>query len=89
MSIFFLVVALMVAVILLSRLTWWSRWGERRSVEHHEQAMRRALMQLEHLGDLYQSEIWTLMRENFEQCQSSVDNLDLIRRSGILLCLTM
>ncbi|HWC37040.1 MAG TPA: hypothetical protein VG476_00860, partial [Acidimicrobiales bacterium] len=39
MSIFFLVVALLVAAILLSRLTWWPAWGERRSVKHHEQAM--------------------------------------------------
>src|SRR5438067_1662569 len=39
MSIFFLVIALLVVAILLSRFTSWSKWGERRSVEHHEQAM--------------------------------------------------
>ncbi len=39
MSIFFLVIALLVLAIVLSRFTSWSKWGERRSIEHHERAM--------------------------------------------------
>jgi hypothetical protein len=39
MSILLLVVALLVIAIVLSRLTWASQLGERRSIKHHEQAM--------------------------------------------------
>src|SRR5947207_3863280 len=39
MSILLLVVVLLVIAIVLSRLTWASQLGERRSIKHHEQAM--------------------------------------------------
>ncbi len=39
MSILLLVVVLLVIAIVLSRLTWASQFGERRSIKHHEQAM--------------------------------------------------
>jgi hypothetical protein len=39
MSILLLVVVLLVIAIVLSRLTWASQIGERRSIKHHEQAM--------------------------------------------------
>ena len=59
------------------------------TLKHHNQSMRSALVELEHRGDLHQSEIWSLMRENFEQRQCSVDYLNLVWRSGITLCLSM
>jgi len=50
-------------------------------LQYHDQTVRGALVQLEHLGDLDQSEVRSLMREHLQQRQRSVHYLDLVGRS--------
>ena len=47
-------------------------------LQYHDQTVRGALVQLEHLGDLDQSEVGSLMREHLQQSQRSIYYLDLV-----------